>query len=103
MFISMLFLLVKLIKCKVLYLVPCWVSGGQILTEKGVSIRVSRCKGCGYCIEFCPGKVFERAGARNSSGIDPPEIVRPQDCLDCGRCLSLCPEFAVILETIVEA
>lgn len=55
------------------------------------------CKGCGYCIEFCPNKVFEKSEERTSKGTQPPKIVRPDDCTLCGLCTMLCPDFALTI------
>ncbi len=34
-----------------------------------------QCKGCGYCIEFCPKKVFEESEEINARGVHPPKIL----------------------------
>ena len=58
------------------------------------------CKGCGYCIEFCPKKVFGRKAELNSKGVRPPVIARPDDCVGCSQCNLLCPDFAIKIEEI---
>lgn len=60
-----------------------------------VCILEDRCKGCGYCIEFCPRQVLEFASKYNAKGYHPPETVRPDDCVNCHYCEIICPEFAI--------
>jgi 2-oxoglutarate ferredoxin oxidoreductase subunit delta len=67
--------------------------------RRQVKLVKSLCKGCGYCVEFCPRKVFEWSDETNENGVRLPRIARPEDCTLCGLCASLCPDFAL---TIVE-
>jgi 2-oxoglutarate ferredoxin oxidoreductase subunit delta len=62
-----------------------------------IFIIEERCKGCGFCEEFCPRKVLEESGKFNSKGYHPPELVNPDDCVDCGLCELICPEFAIFV------
>jgi 2-oxoglutarate ferredoxin oxidoreductase subunit delta len=67
-----------------------------IQVAKGiVHILEDRCKGCGYCIEFCPKKVLEFSDRFNRKGYHPPSVVRPDDCVNCHYCEIICPEFAI--------
>jgi len=59
-----------------------------------VYIIKDRCKGCGYCIEFCPREVLEFSKEFNIKGYHPP-IVKSDGCLNCHYCELLCPEFAI--------
>lgn len=69
---------------------------GKVLVEHGqVHIIAERCKGCGFCIEFCPLDVLVLSDESNSKGYHPPQLVRPERCVRCGLCEILCPEFAV--------
>lgn len=47
------------------------------------------CKGCGICVAFCPGRVFE-IGKDGKA-----KVVREEECLNCGFCEMHCPDFAV--------
>ncbi|GAU09260.1 4Fe-4S dicluster domain-containing protein [Desulfoplanes formicivorans] len=47
------------------------------------------CKGCGLCVAFCPGKVFEMGKDGKAC------VVREEECLNCGFCEMHCPDFAV--------
>ena len=67
-------------------------------------VLVERCKGCGWCIEFCPREVLEASDEINAKGYHPPKAVQPEKCLGCGLCQLLCPEFAIyVVETKREA
>lgn len=60
-----------------------------------VYIIDDRCKGCGYCIEFCPKQVLEFSKDFNSKGYHPPVAVKSQECVNCHYCEIICPEFAI--------
>ncbi|MBC7128933.1 MAG: ferredoxin family protein [Thermoplasmatales archaeon] len=58
-----------------------------------------RCKGCGFCIEFCPKKVLVESEEFNSKGYHPPKLDESKDkCIACGFCSLVCPEFAIYME-----
>lgn len=64
-----------------------------------VHIIESRCKGCGFCIEFCPNGCLKQSKRFNVKGYHPPEVVFQADyCVDCGLCSIICPEFAIFTE-----
>lgn len=54
------------------------------------------CKGCGYCVHFCPKKAIEFGPVRNEYGAFPP-VVKDDDCIRCGICATVCPEAAIEL------
>ncbi len=60
-----------------------------------VTIIIERCKGCGFCVEFCPTKVLELSNAFNSKGYHPPHVVAPEKCSGCDLCGMVCPDFAI--------
>ena len=39
-----------------------------------VHILEDRCKGCGYCIEFCPREVLHFSSHFNKKGYHPPSV-----------------------------
>nr|MDO8099524.1 4Fe-4S binding protein [Candidatus Njordarchaeota archaeon] len=53
------------------------------------------CKGCGYCIRFCPKKVLEESQEINTRGVHPPKVVDESKCVICGFCIAVCPDFAI--------
>lgn len=64
-----------------------------------VHIVEERCKGCGFCVEFCPRDVLAMSGRTNARGYHPPEIKNGVVCADCGLCALLCPDFAIYIES----
>ena len=60
-----------------------------------VMVIDDRCKGCGFCIEYCPHGVLVNAKKYNAKGYHPPEIVKVELCVNCGFCRMICPEFAI--------
>jgi len=58
---------------------------------------VDRCKGCQFCVQFCPQQVLILSPAMNARGYHYP-IVAPgkeESCVVCGFCSLICPEFAI--------
>jgi len=60
-----------------------------------VYIDQNRCKGCGFCIEFCPPKVLAFATYYNEHGYNPPRLVKEDGCTGCDLCGLYCPDFAI--------
>ena len=63
-----------------------------------------RCKGCKFCIEFCPNDVLEESEDINAKGYHYPIVAEGKEnsCIDCGFCTAVCPEFAIYTEEITE-
>jgi 2-oxoglutarate ferredoxin oxidoreductase subunit delta len=71
----------------------------RIEVPKGkIRIIEARCKGCKFCIEFCPRKVLEQSTTYNEKGYHPPVVARQEDCIACGFCELVCPDFAIFVE-----
>ncbi len=64
-----------------------------------VLIDKERCKGCAYCVEFCPTGALKMSEDRNPKGYTLAEVADESKCLGCGLCDILCPEFAIHLES----
>ena len=60
-----------------------------------VYIIKDRCKGCGFCVEFCPRHVLVLSVEFNKKGYHPPEVVHADQCVNCDLCERICPEFAI--------
>ncbi len=60
-----------------------------------VGVLRERCKGCGFCIEFCPRKVLRESSDFNTKGYHPACAEVQDNCTDCGLCELICPEFAI--------
>jgi 2-oxoglutarate ferredoxin oxidoreductase subunit delta len=74
--------------------VPLDAAGHEVVVGK-VNIIPYRCKGCGYCIEFCPNDVLEESTEFNEKGYYPPRVKEEGRCINCSFCESICPEFAI--------
>jgi len=62
-------------------------------------IDAERCKGCGFCVEFCPREVLQMSVELSSKGYTFAVVDNDSKCLACGFCELICPEFAVTLLT----
>lgn len=75
----------------------------RMVSPRGrLHIIVDRCKGCGFCIEFCPRKVLKVSEEFNSRGYHPPEVVEDAECINCGLCSLICPELAIYTTRVEE-
>ena len=57
--------------------------GAQHRANRGV-IDISKCNGCGQCVEACPFKAL--------SLVDEKMVRDDEKCMDCSHCLYVCPE-----------
>ena len=60
-----------------------------------VRIMRERCKGCMYCVEFCPLGVLVISDRFNAKGYHYPEIAEETKCNGCDLCGMYCPDFAI--------
>lgn len=60
-----------------------------------VYIVKDRCKGCGFCVEYCPKDVLALSDEFNAKGYHPPYVKTPGECVNCDLCETICPEFAI--------
>ncbi|MGI5971548.1 MAG: 4Fe-4S dicluster domain-containing protein [Oscillospiraceae bacterium] len=51
-------------------------------------IDLSKCNGCGICVNACPMDVLRMEGGR-------AKIVYPQECMCCDACEIDCPRNAI--------
>ena len=73
------------------------VSRGQ------VTVIRERCKGCEFCIVYCPRGVLHLSKSFNEKGYHYPEVKDEDRCVNCRFCEILCPEFAIFSVEITAA
>lgn len=62
-----------------------------------VRILTERCKGCGFCVEFCGRQVLVISKTYNRKGYHPPEVAQQERCTNCKVCEMLCPDFSIFI------
>jgi len=67
-----------------------------------VVINTEYCKGCGYCVTFCPKECLEIGEQFNSKGYTYPFVKDPECCIGCLSCAKLCPDFAIEIYKLAE-
>lgn len=60
-----------------------------------VQIKREACKGCAFCVEFCPTHALELETDYNAKGYHPPHLAKPELCNGCDTCGLYCPDFAI--------
>ena len=53
-----------------------------------IRINISKCDGCGVCVESCPFGVLAIKDKKAA-------IIKPQACHDCQVCIQVCPNKAI--------
>ncbi len=72
------------------------LDAARIIETRGdVTVIIERCKGCGFCVEYCPRRVLVLSRTFNRKGYYPPAVAKPGACVNCTLCEMLCPEFAI--------
>jgi len=60
-----------------------------------VFLNSEQCKGCGFCVEFCPTRVLVMGEELNAKGYHTPQVVNLDACTGCDLCGLYCPDFAI--------
>jgi len=63
--------------------------------NREVIIIAERCKGCDFCIEFCPQHIIVKSAEINSKGYHPVYLSDEAKCTKCDICGMICPDFAI--------
>ncbi|MBP7146914.1 MAG: 4Fe-4S binding protein [Acidobacteria bacterium] len=53
-----------------------------------IVVKVSWCKGCGLCVDYCNRGVLKMDGVL-------PSVVAAEKCTRCLQCEAICPDFAI--------
>ena len=53
-----------------------------------IKIRVSWCKGCGLCVDYCKPQAIAMEDAL-------PHVIAAEKCTRCLQCEAICPDFAI--------
>ncbi len=64
-----------------------------------ISVDISRCKGCGLCINVCPKKILGiNKKVYTDKGYYPAMCTEPEKCIGCAQCYTMCPDYAITVE-----
>lgn len=75
------------------------LDSGNYKSPRGrIHLIPDRCKGCGFCVEFCPKDVLEVSDDFNAKGYHIPKVKEGGVCVACQLCERVCPDFAIFIE-----
>jgi 2-oxoglutarate ferredoxin oxidoreductase subunit delta len=60
-----------------------------------IEISQERCKGCCFCIEYCPKKTISLSDKLNLKGYFVAVFNSDGGCNGCATCALVCPETAI--------
>lgn len=65
------------------------------MTVPVIKIDKERCKGCEFCVHFCPKKAIRMADGLNSKGHRFSCVDESVECSGCAVCAKFCPDVAI--------
>jgi 2-oxoglutarate ferredoxin oxidoreductase subunit delta len=79
-----------------LHRIPIDITAARV-PQGEVYVIPERCKGCGFCIAFCPEQVLGTSEGINPKGYHYPVVARGKEeaCIHCGFCNLVCPDMAI--------
>jgi 2-oxoglutarate ferredoxin oxidoreductase subunit delta len=60
-----------------------------------IKVDKEQCKGCGLCIEVCPGKILHLSSSFNQQGQHFVKVINEEKCTGCKKCVIICPDVAI--------
>ncbi len=59
-----------------------------------IELNTNLCKGCQYCVHFCPKKILVMGTQRSKKGYFTPQATQ-EGCTACAICALVCPDGAI--------
>ena len=60
-----------------------------------IKVNNERCKGCEYCVLYCPQKIMGMSEGLNSKGYHYSVLIDEAKCTGCAICGRVCPDMAI--------
>jgi len=62
-----------------------------------IVIDTNRCKGCYFCVKYCPKQIISISKNYNVIGYFPAELSpeKKDQCTGCKTCALMCPDTAI--------
>jgi 2-oxoglutarate ferredoxin oxidoreductase subunit delta len=62
-----------------------------------IKIDRDRCKGCYFCVKYCPRELIRKSDTMNKLGYFPAEFIQEDEdrCTGCKTCAIMCPDTAI--------
>ena len=74
------------------------------MSKGEITINEARCKGCGYCVHYCPRNCLAMSTDKfTPGGYLLPVMEKAEECTGCGICGWLCPDQAIEVYRLVES
>lgn len=67
------------------------------IPQGDVHIDIEQCKGCEFCVEYCPKDVLDMSKEFNRKGYHYPIVLKQGVCVNCTLCEMICPEFSIFV------